>query len=94
MTPTEIIIELNNLTYQGRIKSDPERLRAAARGAVQILGKAVERSLVEISGTTTGENGKPRTVKQPCCPRCLEPILNAEQRQINFCPSCGQAIER
>lgn len=94
MTPTEIIIELNNLTYQGRIKSDPARLRAAAKNAIAILHSAVPRPLIERSGNTTDENGKPRTVKQSCCPRCLEPILNAEQRQINFCPSCGQAIRR
>ena len=94
MTPTEIIIELNNLVTTERVQAAPERLKQAAKEAIPHLRKAVERELVKISGSAEDNSGKPITVKQPCCPRCFDPILNAEQRRINYCPSYGQAIDR
>ena len=43
-------------------------------------------------GKATDSSGNEIPVIQPCCPICGEAILNAQQRRIKFCPSCGQKL--
>ena len=92
MSLTTALIIINNLNTTERIEIEREQLIKA----VKVVSAAAKRQLsVPLTikhGKATDSSGNEIPVKQPCCPICGEALLNARQRRIKFCPSCGQAI--
>ena len=88
------LIALDRLNTTERVDIDREELIAAIKAVKPAARKQIPLPLVTLKGRATDNSGNEITVRQPCCPRCGEAILNAALRHINFCPTCGQAIER
>ena len=92
MTLTTALIILNDLNTTERIDVEREQLIEAVKVVSAAAKKQLSVPLTIKHGMATDSSGNEIPVKQPCCPICGEAILNARQRRIEFCPSCGQAI--
>lgn len=86
------LIILDRLNTTERIDVDREELIEAVK-VVSAAAKTQLSVLLTVKyGRATDSSGNEIPVKQPCCPICGEAILNARQRRIKFCPSCGQKL--
>ena len=92
MSLTLALIVLDRLNTTERIDVARDNLAEAVRVVSAAAKYRISRVMESLEGTTTDIDGNNHVVKQPCCPSCFEPIMNAEQRHINYCPNCGQAI--
>ena len=92
MSLTLALIVLDRLNTTERIDVERDSLREAVKVVSAAAKYRISRVMESLEGTTTDIDGNNHVVKQPCCPSCFEPIMNAEQRHINYCPNCGQAL--